>query len=119
MVIATMNDGDEVRIAARTRVKSLGSAKSKAQLRALLLIAPLLIFLLLVFVLPIALLLTRAVDNRAASAALPYTMSALSAWDEQSPPDEALFAAFAADLKQSPRDQIAEVAKRLNYYETG
>ncbi|MGO7881428.1 ABC transporter permease, partial [Rhizobium ruizarguesonis] len=63
MVIATMNDGDEARIAARTRVKRLGSAKSKAQLRALLLIEPLLIFLLLVFVLPIALLLTRAVDN--------------------------------------------------------
>ncbi|NKL76976.1 ABC transporter permease [Rhizobium leguminosarum] len=119
MAIATMNDGDEARIAARTRAKRLGSAKSKAQLRALLLIAPLLIFLLLVFVLPIALLLTRAVDNRAASAALPYTMSALSAWDEQSAPDETLFAAFATDLKQSPRDQIAEVAKRLNYYETG
>ncbi|MGO7695604.1 ABC transporter permease, partial [Rhizobium leguminosarum] len=119
MVIATMNEGDGSMIAARTRVKSLGSAKSKAQLRALLLVAPLLIFLLLVFVLPIALLLTRAVDNRAASAALPYTMSALSGWDEQSAPDEALFAAFATDLKQSPRDQIAEVAKRLNYYETG
>lgn len=78
MVIATMNDSDGSTIAARMRVKSRGSAKNKAQLRALLLVAPLLIFLLLVFVLPIALLLTRAVDNRAASAALPYTMSALS-----------------------------------------
>ncbi|MGO7815291.1 ABC transporter permease, partial [Rhizobium ruizarguesonis] len=37
----------------------------------------------------------------------------------KTPPDEALFAAFATDLKQSPRDHIAEVAKRLNYYETG
>ena len=34
-------------------------------------------------------------------------------------PGEAVYAAFAADLKASPRETIAEVAKRLNYYEAG
>lgn len=34
-------------------------------------------------------------------------------------PGEAVFAAFAADLKAASREDVAEIAKRLNYYETG
>jgi putative spermidine/putrescine transport system permease protein len=34
-------------------------------------------------------------------------------------PDEEIYAALAADLKASPRESVAEVAKRLNYYEAG
>src|SRR5579862_7357599 len=46
--------------------------------KALALVAPLFLFLLLVFLVPIAILLTRAVDNREVSAVLPRTNGALA-----------------------------------------
>lgn len=48
--------------------------------KALALIAPLFVFLLLVFVVPIAILLTRAVDNREVAAVLPQTALAMKGW---------------------------------------
>ena len=93
--------------------------RRRGQVRALLLVAPLLLFLLAIFVVPIGALLTRSVDNSAVGKALPLTAPALAAWDGESVPEEAVFAAFAADLKAAPRDTVAEVAKRLNYYEAG
>jgi len=106
---------DEQRAAKRrlARLHSIGRWK------ALALIAPLLLLLLAVFLVPIAILLTRAVDNREVSAVLPKTAAALAARQG----DDALTAAAAealiADLRASPREAIAEVAKRLNYYQSG
>jgi putative spermidine/putrescine transport system permease protein len=119
MAIAIANQSNDAVPEDRVQAKRLRASRKKARLRALLLIAPLMIFLVLVFVLPIATLLTRAVDNREVSTILPSTVAALSLWDGRTAPDEAMFAAFAADLKQAPRDKFAEVAKRLNYYQTG
>ena len=119
MAIAITDHSDDLAADSKAQAQRLRLLRSKAKIKALLLIAPLMLFLLAVFVLPIGILLTRAVDNRAVSAALPQTIAALGLWDEKTAPDEALFAAFATDLKQSPRDQVAEVAKRLNYYQSG
>lgn len=119
MAMAITNEQSDAIARPSQRVNPLRRQRRAAQVKALLLVAPLLIFLLAVFVLPIALLLTRAVDNRTLGATLPNTVAALAGWDGRTVPEEALFAAFAADLKQSPRDQVAEVAKRLNYYQTG
>jgi putative spermidine/putrescine transport system permease protein len=99
--------------------RRLRGLRRKGQLKALLLIAPLLIFLVAVFVLPIGALLTRSLDNREVSRALPQTAAALDQWNGQDTPDETIFAAFAADLKAASGEQTAEIAKRLNYYETG
>ena len=99
--------------------RRLRSLRRKGQVKALLLIAPLLLFLTATFVVPIGALLTRSVDNSAVGQALPLTTVALAAWDGETVPGEAVYAAFAADLKASPRDTVAEVAKRLNYYEAG
>lgn len=93
--------------------------KRRSRCKALLLVTPLMVFLLSVFVLPIGLLLTRSVDNRDVSLALPSTAEVLSAWNGTDQPGEALFAALATDLKSSSREQVAEVAKRLNNYESG
>ncbi|MEK1930502.1 MAG: ABC transporter permease [Pararhizobium sp.] len=93
--------------------------RRKGQLRALLLVAPLMLFLLAIFVLPIGMLLTRSVDNSEVARTLPNTVAALASWNGETAPDEVIYAAFAADLKASPREDVAEVAKRLNYYETG
>jgi len=107
--------GDEQRAAKRrlARLHSIGRWK------ALALIAPLFLFLLAVFLVPIAILLTRAVDNREVSAVLPKTTAALVDWKADSPPTAAVADALIADLRASPREAVAEVAKRLNYYQSG
>jgi putative spermidine/putrescine transport system permease protein len=87
--------------------------------KAVGLIAPLFVFLLLVFVVPIAILLTRAVDNREVAAVLPKTAIAMKDWQGAGAPSPALADAFVADLRASPRETVAEVAKRLNYYQSG
>jgi putative spermidine/putrescine transport system permease protein len=93
--------------------------KRRGQVKALLLVAPLMLFLLSVLVLPIGLLLTRSVDNSDVLRALPTTAAALATWSGRDAPGEPLFAALAADLKASAREDVAEVAKRLNNYESG
>jgi putative spermidine/putrescine transport system permease protein len=106
---------DEQRAAKRrlARLHSIGRWK------ALALIAPLFLFLLAVFLVPIAILLTRAVDNREVSAVLPKTAVALAGRQSDAAPTAAAADALVADLRASPREAVAEVAKRLNYYESG
>jgi putative spermidine/putrescine transport system permease protein len=99
--------------------RRLRGLRRKGQVKALLLIAPLMLFLIAVFVLPIGMLLTRAADNREVSRTLPQTAAALDLWDGRDTPGEAIFTAFAADLKAASSENVAEIAKRLNYYETG
>ena len=107
--------GDEQRAAKRrlARLHSIGRWK------ALALIAPLLLFLLAVFLVPIAILLTRAVDNREVSAVLPKTAAALASRQGDDAPTAVAAEALIADLRASPREAVAEVAKRLNYYQSG
>lgn len=99
--------------------KRLHQTKRKARLRALLLIAPLMLFLLTIFVLPIGILFMRAIDNGNAAQLLPQTAATLETWDGKTAPDETFYAALAGDLKQAPRPKIAELAKQLNYQDTG
>jgi putative spermidine/putrescine transport system permease protein len=89
------------------------------QLKALGLIAPLLLFLCAVFVVPIVLLLTRSIDNREVPATLTRTAQAMSSWDGAALPAPDVFAALLADLEAAPRGTVAELAKRLNYYQSG
>lgn len=112
---AVQGAGDEQRAAKRrlARLHSIGRWK------ALALIAPLFLFLLAVFLVPIAILLTRAVDNREVSAVLPKTAAALVARQGDDAPTAAAAEALVADLRASPREAVAEVAKRLNYYQSG
>jgi putative spermidine/putrescine transport system permease protein len=107
--------GDEQRAAKRrlARLHSVGRWK------ALALIAPLFLFLLAVFLVPIAILLTRAVDNREVAAVLPRTAVALEGNRGDNAPTAAAAQALVADLRASPREAVAEVAKRLNYYQSG
>ena len=112
---AVLSAGDEQRAAKRrlARVHSIGRWK------ALALIAPLFLFLLAVFLVPIAILLTRAVDNREVAAVLPKTAAALGGRQGDDAPTPAAAEALVADLRASPREAVAEVAKRLNYYQSG
>ena len=102
--------------------KSLARALRAQKIRALALIAPLLIFILVTFIAPIADMLFRSVENQIVSDTLPQTVAALENWDEASgeAPGEEVFAALAADLKVAVEAKThTRVGQRLNYETTG
>lgn len=95
---------------------ALARAERRAQRRALVLVAPLLLFVIATFVIPIGQLLYRSVWNPGFSDNMP----AVSAWFEANPvgtpPDEAAFAALAADLvAASEAKTVGVVGTRINY----
>ncbi len=61
-------------------------AQSGQQLKAKLLIAPLVVFLFVVYVLPLAEVLRRSVDDRDFSRLMPQTARALDDWDRKNLP---------------------------------
>ncbi|WP_150525316.1 ABC transporter permease [Roseibium sediminis] len=102
--------------------QALASALRREKLRALLLIAPLLIFVLLTFAAPIADMLFRSVENGIVEDTLPKTVDALQAWDPQSgqSPGEAVFAALYDDMVVAVENKThTRLGSRLNYEKTG
>ena len=90
--------------------------------RALLLIAPLLLFILVTFIAPIADMLFRSVENGIVSATLPRTVTALARWDSRADelPGEEAFEAFYLDLAIAvERKAHTRVGSRLNYESPG
>jgi putative spermidine/putrescine transport system permease protein len=99
---------------------SLRRAERRRKLKAAGLVMPLLLFLLTTFITPILLLLYRAVDNPEIIAVMPRTVEAIRHWDGSAIPDEAVFTALAADLRQAHKDRtVGKAGKRLNYNITG
>ncbi|GLR88450.1 ABC transporter permease [Bradyrhizobium iriomotense] len=84
-------------------------------LRPLALAAPLLLLLLFSFGAPIVALLSRAVYEPTIANALPLTIAALRQDSGAGVPDEAVFRAFAIDLKDGQAaGTVYEFAKNLN-----
>lgn len=85
--------------------------------RAVGLIAPLFLFLLATFVLPIGDMLRRSVHDTELSAVWPRVTAAVADWTDRSAvPPEPVFAALAADLRESGEARtLAAAARRLNY----
>ncbi len=102
--------------------QSLARALRLQKLRALALIAPLLIFVLVSFVAPIADMLFRSIENAIVPETLPLTVAALEDWDETSgqPPGEEVFAALHQDLLVAVAAKAhTKLGSRLNYERTG
>jgi len=102
--------------------KSLARALRRQKLRALALIAPLLLFILLTFLAPIGDMLFRSVENQIVPDTLPRTVEALEGWDASSgeAPGEAVYAAMAADLKIAVENkEHTRLGSRLNYAMSG
>ena len=102
--------------------KSLARALRLQKTRALLLIAPLLIFVLISFIYPIMQMLWRSVENDMVSKTLPETVVALASWDASTGelPDEAVYAAFARDMIIAvDQKNHTKLGTRLNYEQTG
>ena len=79
---------------------SLRRALRAQKMRALMLVAPLLVFILVSFLFPIGDMLFRSVENQIVPETLPKTVAALADWDPASGelPGEPAFAALHDDL---------------------
>lgn len=105
----TTNDGQPL-------ARALARSSRRARRRAFLLVLPLLLFILVTFVVPIGQMLQRSVKNDGFSANMPQ----LSAWFHDNPrgtaPDDAAWAALAADLSAAAEARtIGVVGTRINY----
>ncbi len=101
---------------------SLNRALRRQKLRALALIAPLLVFIMFTFIIPIGQMLFRSVENQIVSDVLPTTVAALENWDAETgqAPDEDVFYALTQDLMVAvEKKQHTRLGSRLNYEMTG
>ncbi|KUP94732.1 ABC transporter permease [Tritonibacter horizontis] len=102
--------------------RSLARALRMQKVRALMLIAPLLIFILLTFILPIADMLFRSVENRIVADTLSETVVTLEEWDAMSgdAPGEAVYESLYYDLfVAAEAKEHTKLGTRLNYEQTG
>ncbi|MEP4197803.1 MAG: ABC transporter permease [Aliishimia sp.] len=102
--------------------QSLARSLRTQKLRALLLIAPLLLFVLVTFIAPIADMLFRSVENEIVSNTLPKTTSALEGWDADAGelPDEAVYKLLFQDMQIAKERKVhTRLGTRLNYENTG
>ena len=100
---------------------SLNRALRAQKIRALMLIAPLLLFILITFIFPIGDMLFRSVENQIVSDTLPRTVVALRDWEDTSaPPSEDVYAALYTDMLVAAEFRLnTRVGSRLNYEMTG
>jgi putative spermidine/putrescine transport system permease protein len=95
--------------------RSLARVENRRRGMAVALTFPLLAFLLFVFFVPIAALLTRAIENPEIADSLSRTSQALDDWDGKETPPPKAFAAVVADLGALRESAAAgAVARRLN-----
>jgi len=102
--------------------RSLARALRRQKLRALALIAPLLIFILVTFIAPIADMLFRSVENQIVAETLPRTVQAVEAWDYESgeAPAEEAYRALLFDMVVAVERKLhTRLGTRLNYETTG
>lgn len=96
------------------------AAERRGHLRAAVLIIPLFLFVVVTFAAPVVYLLSRAIYDPSIAQSLPTTLDALQTWDGKDLPDEAVYAALAADFKKvGETNSAALVGKRLNYEISG
>ncbi|MGE4231467.1 MAG: ABC transporter permease [Dongiaceae bacterium] len=90
------------------------------RLKAIGLVLPLFLFIVVSFAIPIVVMLRNGVYDPDIRDNLPATVAALQNWDGASVPDEAVYAALAADLKVAQKNRTtALIGKRLNYELSG
>ena len=102
--------------------RSLNRALRRQKFRALLLIAPLLIFVLVTFIAPIVDMLFRSVENEIVQDTLPRTTAALKEWDGQpgTTPEAPVYKALYQDIAIAQERKLhTRLGSRLNYELTG
>ncbi|MDO5647413.1 ABC transporter permease [Paracoccus sp. (in: a-proteobacteria)] len=91
-------------------------SQGRARRRAFLLVLPLLLFILVTFVVPIGQMLQRSFYNDGFSRNMPQVSAWFASTERGTDPDDAAWAALAADLTQAAADRtIGVVGTRINY----
>ena len=120
MAADTADNGVVLAADGRPLKDSLNRALRKNRMRAVMLVAPLLLFVLFSFLIPIFNMTLRSVDNWHVGTLMPATTAALATWDGKDIPEESVFAALVVDLQAGAKSrQIGKVGTRLNYEKSG
>jgi putative spermidine/putrescine transport system permease protein len=101
---------------------SLARALRRQKIRALLLIAPLLLFILVAFVAPIVDMLYYSIDNSIVPDTLPRTVQKMDEWDPRSedlPPEDAFRALYFDLALAAEAKKHTSLGTRLNYELSG
>ncbi|MCF7700947.1 ABC transporter permease [Loktanella sp. M215] len=101
---------------------SLNRALRRQKRRALMLIAPLLLFIVVTFIYPIGEMLFRSVENQIVGDTLPRTVRVLADWnaDETDVPGPAVFSALTKDMMVAVEEKNhTRLGSRLNYEVSG
>jgi len=102
--------------------RSLRRALRAQKLRALALIAPLLIFVLVTFIAPIADMLFRSVENQIVSNTLPNAVATLNDWDgtgDELPGEDTYEALYYDMFLAAEAKRHTRLGSRLNYEQAG
>ncbi|MBO6882572.1 MAG: ABC transporter permease [Marivita sp.] len=102
--------------------RSLNRALRAQKIRALMLIAPLLLFVLISFIAPIGDMLFRSVENQIVRDTIPRTVAALTDYDAAAgglPREEVFEAAYYDVFYAAERKEHTRLGSRLNYEQTG
>src|SRR6056297_3274780 len=116
------DDGPVLAADGKPLKQSLNRALRAQKLRALALIAPLLIFVLISFIAPIGDMLFRSVENQIVGETLPRTVTALTDYDaasEEAPGDDVFEAAYYDIFYAAENKMHTRLGSRLNYEMTG
>jgi putative spermidine/putrescine transport system permease protein len=118
---ATLSPADAAKRGVGRALKAeMRRAERRQQLRAFVLVAPLVLFLFANFLLPLGLIAFRSIDDREVRAALPQTIAALATWQGSGLPDRSVMAAFIEEVKGlSGTEGMSQVANRLNFDTNG
>jgi putative spermidine/putrescine transport system permease protein len=95
--------------------QKLRQAERRQVIRALALVAPLFLFIVISFLVPIGVMLYKAVYDPDIAHSLPQTAEMLKNWDGKELPSEAVFTAFASEMRGASTQVVAQIGKRLNY----
>ena len=94
----------------------LARATRRQRIRALLLVAPLLVFIFFSFIWPIGIMLLRSVHSPDFGLIMHRTSTALAQWDERDLPGEETWKALVDDLKEARENQtIGKAATVVNF----
>lgn len=111
-----MKNGQLVTADGRLLIDSLKTAERRRKFVAFAFAFPLLMFLMVSFIVPIVQMMWRSVDNPTLVNTIPNTLLELTNWDGQNLPNEAMFAALAAELAMAQQNrQVGSLAVRMNY----
>jgi len=119
MATATAPQTEHIEVIGGETLKAaLARAERRNKLRAMALVAPLLLFICFTFIAPIVRMMVYSFDNPIVAETFPNTLAVLDEWDPTGAPTppEAAYAALAEEIARAGKNRtIGKAATRINY----